>query len=71
MRQKVEDAISGSIRPYLQSLGYDISLVSVTGTTITVRITQGLKSIMSIALQLAVEMKIRELVPEVTWVNFS
>lgn len=71
MRQKVENAISSSIRPYLRSLGNDISLVSVTGNSITVRIIGEPDSIMRISLRAAVSMKIQALVPEVTSVDFS
>jgi Fe-S cluster biogenesis protein NfuA len=70
MRQKVENAINSVIRPYLRSLGMDISLVSVTGDSITVQIINEPESIMRISLRAAISVKIRELVPEVISVDF-
>ena len=70
MRQQVESTINSTIRPYLRSMGMDVDLLSVAGSVVTLQIRGEPEDITRISLRVAVEMKIQELVPTVTSVEF-
>ncbi len=66
MREKIEEALN-RIRPLLQADGGDIELVEVDGGVVKVRLTGACHGcpMAAMTLQMGVERKLREIVPEV------
>ncbi len=70
MREQIEKALQ-SIRPALQADGGDIELVAVEGQVVKVRLTGACGScpMATLTLKQGVEMRLKELVPEVSRVE--